>query len=320
MNWLFIGIVVTLLGPIMIALGSKQERTGPEAPQLVQYGYLFAIVGVFILLVQYLSIAAAMLVFVLLTGIVWALDKFVLGKKRGAAHVPDWVEYGRGFFPVILVVFLLRSFLIEPYQIPSSSMRPGLVVGDFIVVNKFAYGLRVPVLNNVFIPVGKPQHGDVMVFNYPENPAVNYIKRTIGVPGDTVEYRNKHLTINGQPVPTQDAGTLDYVEDGVQLVRNKQFLEKQGEHVYNTLEAIENPPYVMLSEVRDFPYRENCRYDDEGFTCKVPDGYYFMMGDNRDHSADSRYWGFVPDKYVVGKAFLVWFNPKALSRIGTVIH
>ncbi|MDR3428332.1 MULTISPECIES: signal peptidase I [Silvimonas] len=320
MNWLLIGIVITLLGPVMIALGNKQERHGPEAPQLVQYGYLFAIVGVFILLVQYFSIAAAMLVFVLVTGIVWVMDKLVWGKKRGDKPVADWVEYGRGFFPVILAVFVLRSFVIEPYQIPSSSMRPGLVVGDFIVVNKFSYGLRVPVLNNVFMPVGKPQHGDVMVFNYPENPSINYIKRTIGLPGDTVEYRHKQLTINGQPVPTEDAGNLDYVEDGVRLERNKQFTEKQGTHTYNTLQSVDNPPYAMLSEVRDFPYRENCRYDDEGFSCKVPEGYYFMMGDNRDHSADSRYWGFVPDKYVVGKAFLVWFNLKQLGRIGTFIR
>ena len=320
MNWLLIGIVITLLGPVMIALGARQPRTGPEAPQLVQYGYLFAIVGVFILLVQYLSIPGAMLIFVLVTGIVWALDKFIWARKRGEKLAPDWVEYGRGFFPVILVVFLLRSFVVEPYQIPSSSMRPGLVVGDFILVNKFAYGLRVPILNNVAIPVGSPQHGDVMVFNYPVDPNVNFIKRVIGTPGDTVEYRHKQLTINGVPVPTKEAGSLEYVEEGVRLERNKQFTETQGPHTYNTLQAVGDPPYVMLSEVRDFPFREECRYDDDGFTCKVPKGYLFMMGDNRDHSADSRYWGFVPDKYVVGKAFFVWFNFRQLSRIGTVIH
>lgn len=320
MNWYLIGAIVTLLGPVMIALGNKQPRTGTEAPQLVQYGYLFAIVGVFILLVQLFSIPGAMLIFVALTGAVWALDKFKLSKARGDKQPADWVEYGRGFFPVILVVFLLRSFVVEPYQIPSSSMRPGLVVGDFILVNKFSYGLRVPILNNVAVPVGHPEHGDVMVFNYPENPSINFIKRVIGLPGDTVEYRHKQLTINGKAVPTSDAGQLEYVEDGQRLERNNQFRETQGPHTYNTLQAIGNPPYVMLSEVRDFPFRENCRYDDDGFSCKVPDGYFFMMGDNRDHSADSRYWGFVPDKYVVGKAFLVWFNLHDLGRIGTVIH
>ena len=319
MNWLLIGIVITLLAPVMVTLGNKQPRVGKEAPQLVQYGYLFGIVGVFILLVQAMSISAAMLVFVLVTGLIWLLDKYKWARTREQKPAPDWAEYGRGFFPVLLVVFLLRSFVAEPYQIPSSSMRPGLVVGDFILVNKFAYGLRLPVLNNVVIPVGGPQHGDVMVFNHPRTPEINLIKRVIGLPGDTVEYRNKRLTINGQPLPTQPAGELDYMEALQGQIRNNQFSEKQGEHLYNTLAAVDNPPEVQLGMVEDFPYRENCRYDDDGFVCKVPPGNYFMMGDNRDHSADGRYWGFVPDKYVVGKAFLVWFNLSHLPRIGTLI-
>ncbi|MBM3115516.1 signal peptidase I [Jeongeupia naejangsanensis] len=317
MNWYVIGVILLILGPALIGLGAKHERKNNEPPQLVQYGFLSAIVGAFILLVQLFSIAAALLIFVLVTGVVWLLDKFVLAKKRGEARPSDWVEYARGFFPVILAVFLLRSFLVEPYQIPSSSMRPGLVVGDFILVNKFAYGIRMPILNNVVVQVGKPQPGDVMVFNYPEKPSIDYIKRVIGTPGDTIEYRSKKLTVNGKPVPTDSAGQLQYAE-GVYLIDNQQFTEKLGEHVYNTLQM--DVPEVNLAEVRDFPFRENCRYDDEGFSCKVPDGYYFMMGDNRDHSADSRYWGFVPDKYIVGKAFLVWFNFKQLNRIGTKIQ
>ncbi|KAF0814198.1 Signal peptidase I [Andreprevotia sp. IGB-42] len=318
MNWIYIGIALAVIGPIMAMIGAKHERKNGEAPQLVQYGYMAVIIGVFILLVQMLSIAWAMLLFVLVTGVVWALDKFVLARKRGDAPPSDWVEYGRGFFPVILVVFLLRAFLVEPYQIPSSSMRPGLVVGDFILVNKFAYGVRVPIANNVIIPVGTPQHGDVMVFNYPQNPKIDYIKRVIGLPGDLVEYRNKRLTINGQPVASMPAGQHEYVE-GLGLVSNDQAMEKYGTHQYYTLTVKDMPSY-SLSNVSDFPYRENCRYDDEGFSCKVPDGHYFMMGDNRDHSADGRYWGFVPDSYIVGKAFLVWFNPKALGRIGTRIQ
>ncbi|BCL75008.1 signal peptidase I [Jeongeupia sp. HS-3] len=316
MNWYVIGVILLILGPVLIGLGAKHERKNNEPPQLVQYGFLAAIIGAFVLLVQMFSIAAALLIFVLVTGIVWGLDKLLWGKKRGDARPSDWVEYARGFFPVILAVFLLRSFLVEPYQIPSSSMRPGLIVGDFILVNKFAYGIRVPLLNNVLIPVGEPQPGDVMVFNYPEKPSIDYIKRVIGTPGDTIEYRDKKLTVNGKPVPTQSAGQLQYAE-GVYLIDNQQFTEKLGEHIYNTLQM--DVPEVNLAEVRDFPFRENCRYDDDGFSCKVPDGYFFMMGDNRDHSADSRYWGFVPDKYIVGKAFLVWFNFKNLSRIGTWI-
>lgn len=319
MNWLFLGIVFVILGPVLVAIGAKHERKGSEPPSLVQYGYLAVVMGLFIVLVQYCSISAAMLIFVLVTGVIWGLDRFIWAKKRGETPIADWVEYGRGFFPVLLAVFVLRSFVVEPFQIPSSSMRPGLVVGDFILVNKFAYGLRTPVINNVMVPVGKPEHGDVMVFNYPENPSLNYIKRVIGLPGDTVEYRNKKLTINGKPVPTADMPDHQYVEQGTYLINNKQYNEKLGQHDYSTL-AMAEVPSVNMGEVRDFPFRENCRYDESGFSCKVPEGHFFMMGDNRDHSADGRYWGFVPDKYVVGKAFLIWLNFKDMGRVGTSIR
>ncbi|SMC25293.1 signal peptidase I [Andreprevotia lacus DSM 23236] len=318
MNWLYIGIAFIVLSPVLIGIGAKQERKNGEAPQAVQYGYMGVIIGAFIVLVQQLSISWALLLFVLVTGVIWLLDKFMLAKKRGDAPPADWVEFGRGFFPVIFVVFLLRSFVVEPYQIPSSSMRPGLVVGDFILVNKFVYGLRLPILNDVVIPVSTPQHGDVMVFNYPEDPKLNYIKRVIGVPGDVVDYHNKRLTINGKPVPTMPAGPHTY-QEGPEQVANEQYLEHYGEHQYHTL-AVPNQPAVAVDHVGYFQYRENCRYDEGGFTCTVPDKHYFMMGDNRDHSGDSRYWGFVPDSYIVGKAFFVWFNLKELGRIGTRIQ
>ncbi|GAA5785466.1 signal peptidase I [Chitiniphilus shinanonensis] len=318
MNWQLIGVVVTVVGVIMSIIGAKHERKGDEPPQLVQYGYLAVIVGVFILLVNFFSIAAAMLIFVLITGVIWVADKFVLAKKRQGERPSDWVEYGRGFFPVILVVFLLRSFLVEPYQIPSSSMRPGLVVGDFILVNKYAYGIRLPVLNKVVIPVGTPQHGDVMVFNYPKNPSINYIKRVIGLPGDTVEYRDKKLTVNGQTVTADVAGPDEYAE-GIYMNPVLRVHEKFENKQYDTF-VVPDQPWIKEDQVDSFPYRENCRYDDSGFVCKVPEGHYFMMGDNRDHSADSRYWGFVTDDYVVGRAFFVWFNYKQLGRIGTVIR
>lgn len=318
-DWLLVGVAMLILGPVMIVIGAKGERKNNEPPQLVQYGYLALVIGAFVLLVQFFSITAAMLAFVLATGVVWALDRFMLAKKRGDVRPADWVEYSRGLFPVILAVFVLRSFLVEPFQIPSSSMRPGLVVGDFILVNKFSYGVRAPILNNVLVPVGTPQHGDVMVFSYPENPSISYIKRVIGLPGDTVSYQGKRLTVNGKPVRTEAAGEHLYFEQSVEPVINRQFRETLGAHDYHTLEVPEQPPFD-LSKISDFPYRENCRYDDEAFTCKVPEGHYFMMGDNRDHSADSRYWGFVPDKYVVGKAFLVWLNIRQPGRIGTSIR
>lgn len=314
--WVF--IVAVIVGGMLIAFGGQREVGQKDWPVSVQWGYLALVIGGFGLLSNYMSFTAVMLVFVLVTGVVWALDKFVLAKKR-AGEAGHFVEYSRGFFPVILVVFLLRSFLVEPFQSPSSSMRPGLVVGDFILVNKFAYGIRVPVLNNVIVPVGKVSRGDVVVFNYPPNPKVNYIKRVIGVAGDVVEYRNKRLTINGKAVPDEKDGTYDYLEQSLGTIHNDQFKEVMDGKAYKVLN-IPDAPVVALGQVSEFPYRDQCQYDDNGFVCKVPAGHYFMLGDNRDNSLDGRYWGFVDDKLMVGKAFLIWMNFGALSRIGTSIH
>ncbi|NWK79390.1 signal peptidase I [Aquitalea sp. LB_tupeE] len=314
--WVF--IVAVIVGGMLIAFGGQREVGQKDWPVSVQWGYLALVIGGFGLLSNYMSFTAVMLVFVLVTGVVWALDKYLLAKKR-AGEAGHFVEYSRGFFPVILVVFLLRSFLVEPFQIPSSSMRPGLVVGDFILVNKFAYGIRVPVLNNVIVPVGKVSRGDVVVFNYPPNPKVNYIKRVIGLAGDVVEYRNKRLTINGKAVPDEKDGTYDYLEQSLGTIHNDQFKEVMDGKAYKVLN-IPDAPVVALGQVSEFPYRDQCQYDDNGFVCKVPAGHYFMLGDNRDNSLDGRYWGFVDDKLMVGKAFLIWMNFGALSRIGTSIH
>nr|WP_269209172.1 signal peptidase I [Chromobacterium vaccinii] len=319
MFWVFSAAVV--VGVLLILLGGKKQEGAKDWPQSVQWGYLALVIGGFGLLSDYMSFTAVMLVFVVITGVVWALDKWMLARKRAAsgAQPGHFVDYSRGFFPVILVVFVLRSFLVEPFQIPSSSMRPGLVVGDFILVNKFTYGVRVPVLNNVLVPVNKVNHGDVVVFNYPPNPKVNYIKRVIGLPGDTVEYRNKRLTVNGKQVTDVADGTYDYIEQGLAQITAQRFRENQGGKSYHVLNNVE-APVVALSQVQDFPYRDNCRYDDDGFVCKVPQGNYFMMGDNRDNSSDGRYWGFVDDKLMVGKAFMIWMNFSQLSRIGTRIQ
>ncbi|MBV8680552.1 MAG: signal peptidase I [Aquitalea sp.] len=314
--WVF--TVAVIVGGMLVAFGGQREIGQKDWPASVQWGYLALVIGGFGLLSNYMSFTAVMLVFVLVTGVVWALDKWLLARKR-AGEPGHFVEYSRGFFPVILVVFLLRSFLVEPFQIPSSSMRPGLVVGDFILVNKFAYGIRVPVLNNVVVPVGKVSRGDVVVFNYPPNPKVNYIKRVIGVAGDVVEYRNKRLTINGKAVPDEKDGTYEYLEQGMSIIHNDQFKEVMDGKSYRVLN-IPEAPVVALGQVADFPARDQCQYDENGFVCKVPAGHYFMLGDNRDNSLDGRYWGFVEDRLMVGKAFLIWMNFSALSRIGTVIH
>lgn len=229
------------------------------------------------------------------------------------AHMkqPWWLEYTASFFPVILFVFLLRSFIVEPFKIPSGSMIPTLLIGDLILVNKFSYGIRLPIIDKKIIPIADPQRGDVMVFRYPADPTLDYIKRVVGVGGDTVEYRNKKLFVNGSAVET---AALDKFYDASTFSYHLQFEEKLGEHPYRVLNDEEAPPYVM--GVQAFPGRDACRYDVTGFTCTVPKGHYFMMGDNRDNSSDSRIWGFVSDRQVVGKAFLVWMNFSDLSRIG----
>jgi signal peptidase I len=224
---------------------------------------------------------------------------------------PWWLDWTAGLFPVIIVVFLLRSFLFEPFKIPSGSMIPTLLVGDLILVNKFTYGIRLPVINLKITEGNKPQRGDVMVFRYPPKPSLDYIKRVVGVPGDTVAYLNKRLTVNGQPVPTQALPDF-FDEDASRYF--KQFEETLGEKPHRLLNDVQRPAFV--SGIEKFDGMEHCSYTVEGVTCKVPDGQYFMMGDNRDNSLDSRYWGFVPDKNIVGKAFFVWMNFSNPKRIG----
>ena len=224
---------------------------------------------------------------------------------------PWWLDWTAGLFPVILAVFLLRSFLFEPFKIPSGSMIPTLLIGDLILVNKFHYGLRLPVLNVKVSEGSKPERGDVMVFRYPPKPSLDYIKRVVGVPGDELAYLNKRLTINGQPVST--TAVPDFFDEDV-MRYHKQFEESFGERRHRVLNDDDRPAFVPGAD--EFAFKENCRYSVEGVVCKVPPGHYFMMGDNRDNSMDSRYWGFVPDKNIVGRAFFVWMNFSSLKRIG----
>ncbi len=225
---------------------------------------------------------------------------------------PWWIEYPKSFFPVLLIVFALRSFVAEPFKIPSSSMRPTLEVGDFILVNKFVYGLRLPIVEKKIVPIDDPQRGDVVVFRYPLNPSQDFIKRVIGVGGDTVVYKDKKLTVNGVPWPQKPDGTYGYVE-GLRfesLARADETVETGKAPKEHEIATDPSMPAVSPPSVRPFPLRENCDYnpDGSGFTCKVPAGHYFMMGDNRDRSDDSRYWGFVPDDHIRGRAFFIWFN------------
>jgi len=267
-----------------------------------------------------MDFALILFILLMLTGGIWLLDRMLLASRRTLDQTePWWVEYAKSFFPVILIVFVIRSFLVEPFKIPSGSMIPTLQVGDFILVNKFTYGIRLPIINQKIIQINNPQRGDVMVFHYPEDPSKDYIKRIIGLPGDTVEYRNKRLWINGdEQIQTPD-GDYNYVETGLNFVHTEKRIESLGEHKHALLVNPEMP-LIHLSAVAEFPGQEQCRYSEEMVRCTVPAGHYFMLGDNRDNSRDSRYWGFVPDNQIVGKAFFIWMNFSDLKRVGLSIN
>ena len=293
------------------------------------------------------SFAVLLMLATVVTGIYWFLEKLVfLPQRKRAAQTlldehntrkaallkqgfsniegdveparqkllmqPWWLDWTAGLFPVILAVFVLRSFMFEPFKIPSGSMIPTLRVGDLILVNKYHYGIRLPVFHTKLVANNDPQRGDVMVFRYPPQPSLDYIKRVIGVPGDEVAYLNKEISVNGKPVPR--VAQPEFF-DGDSMRYARQFRETLDARSYNTLNDDDRPAFIPGAV--DFPNKEACRYTVEGVVCKVPQGHYFMMGDNRDNSLDSRYWGFVPEANIVGKAFFVWMNFGDLGRIGS---
>ena len=260
-----------------------------------------------------MNFALILFLITLATGILWVIDVMYARKLRApGSKNPIWVEWGASLFPVILAVFALRSFVVEPFKIPSGSMIPTLEVGDYILVNKFTYGLRLPIVGTEIVGGNPVARGDVVVFRYPPEPNVDYIKRVIGLPGVTVSYQNKQLSINGVPVARKPEA--DYLHAD-RMYYSKQYQENLNGVTYNTLNDADAPAFVP--DVARFPYRDQCRYDSAGFVCKVPADNYFVMGDNRDNSKDSRVWGFVPNANIVGKAFFIWFHWGEMSRIGS---
>lgn len=268
---------------------------------------------------------------VCVTGVYWLAERFYFLPKRrqqalgsGADNPsnwqlqPWWLDWTAGIFPVLLVVFVLRSFVAEPFKIPSGSMIPTLHVGDLILVNKYHYGIRLPIIHSRITEGQAPQRGDVIVFRYPPQPKLDYIKRVVGIPGDEVRYVQKTLFVNGKPY---DKKALPDFTDNMQHTA-RQFEETlttgSGSTIkHRILNDDDRASYVSDTQIQDHPHKDLCQYDREGFVCKVPPGHYFMMGDNRDNSEDSRYWGFVPEANIVGKASFIWMNMQDFSRIGS---
>jgi signal peptidase I len=270
----------------------------------------------------------------LVSALVWALDRWLFAPLRnrrasqrglapGSVPLPTTVDYARSFLPVAALVLVVRAFIFEPFRIPSDSMMPTLLDGDFIVVNKWAYGLRLPVLDRKIVSVGEPQRGDVVVFHYPPDPSVNFIKRVVGLPGDAVQVRDDQLIINGQPVPI---GEERRYSDG--CYQNLRIATEQlGTHRHQTLscrssEELIGPPLSSCNRKLDRSYQCDeagagtlADRNDTARELRVPAGQYLMIGDNRDNSLDGRFWGFVPEDHLVGRAARIWFNWD-LSRSG----
>ena len=291
----------------------------------------------------------------LITGLAWLADRFYFapqrkknaeaifdkakssgqggydGAVRAALARPAWLEYTAGLFGVIALVFVLRSFIVEPFRIPSGSMLPNLYVGDFILVNKYTYGLRLPIGNQTIVPMNSPKKGDVVVFQFPPDKSQSYIKRVVGAPGDVVRYENKVLTVNGQTyqqmpksgiIPDAEYPTYPNSNKPVLGVIMTKSLE-EGTVPHDIL-TIEKQPAINPNALTEYPFSKStsaCTYfpNNTGMECTVPTGQYLMMGDNRDNSTDGRYWGFVPEANIIGKAYFVWMNFSHPSRIGTSI-
>lgn len=323
-GWQRLAIVAVLLGVFLVWFARRRTKEPvydtDQLSETSMWGYFLVLIGAWGVLMSYANPSDLFFVVMMVPAVLALIAKLRGYKSKGNTRpLPDWAAFGFSNALILALIGLGKTFLVEPMNIPSSSMRPGLIVGDFILINKFSYGVRVPFLGETLIPIGKPQRGDVMVFRFPLDPKTNFIKRLVGVPGDTVEYRNKQLTVNGQPVPTVPVGDYSYSDSPNEVAKAIRLKEDLSGVKYETLNM---PLKATLSpgQVMAFPQREACQYDDSGFVCKVPAGNYLMLGDNRDNSHDGRYWGFVSEDLLVGRAFMIWMNFGDFKRIGNRIE
>jgi signal peptidase I len=334
LSWLAIPVTILCVVDDWFVRPKRQLAAAPQPVRdpvwlTVAYRLLPWLIGAGVLRLLFadtLDFSAVLVLITAVTGLVWWLDSAVFRKQREAAArasgkdlasitLPGTVDYARSFFPVAAVVLVLRAFIFEPFRIPSDSMMPTLLDGDFIIVNKYSYGLRLPVLNKKFLSIGEPERGDVVVFRYPNDPSINYIKRLVGLPGDRVVVKDDRLYVNDQPVEFNVSGSYD---DGC-YINMKEAQERLGDHTHRTIfcpGVIEPPPMALPSCTRKTVAGYICNDrsyptlfgEPESKLMVVPEGSYLMIGDNRDNSEDGRKWGYVPEANLVGKATRIWFN------------
>jgi signal peptidase I len=276
-----------------IAKYPQRRKTDAAEPDYVAYARGTFLILLFIMLIRIFNVGILTLLTLLtiFSGIIWWIDAkwFRAARKKAKKKEPMLIDYSRSLFPIFFVVLIIRAFILQPFRVPSGSLEPTVMPGDFVAVSQFAYGLRLPITHTKILSIGEPKVGDIAVFRYPANPSIDFIKRIVGVPGDHVVYKNKTLYINGKKMKqTFIKNTFDYHADGTK---------------YPAREMQEN-----LNGIKHKIIRRDPGYETSNFDVVVPKGYYFAMGDNRDDSADSRFWGYVPEKNLIGKAFMIWMS------------
>lgn len=325
-SFLVVGCILGFLAVVLFVASDKNEPIEEnKLPALIDWSFLLAVIAIFCLLSEFLTFTTVFLIMTLITGIAFVAFYFLRkGKSEIIESLSLWhvVEYLKGFFWIFLIIFVVRAFIVDLSVIPSSSMRPGLVVGDFVLVNKYHYGLKTPITNNTIIENNKVQKGDVIVFNFPLNEKVQFVKRVVAIPGDKVIFKDKNLYINDQEIAKKSLGMTSYIENSYNVktpfVKKVALYEQNlGVKTFNIYEVVNQPEYVgeVLKKEDSCIINESENY----LECTLPKGKYLVLGDNRDNSEDGRYWGYVDEKDILGNAFFIWMNFKDFKRIGTII-